>query len=150
MTKVINSPCAASRAAHPAIRNPEAYFRAWRMAKFGGDFDPIRVAVDAEHVSAKFVFEDGTEVVSSVTSCGENLITVAWPDAMSGVADGTEVSLTVTRTEGEMEYVSMPKTATGGGSKSCLPPPSAARKFAIGCASTPMKHSAAVADRTMT
>ena len=80
MTKVINSPCAASRAhvvcvhsrqsgsqsgfidkplcsqttrarareceSHAAIRNPEAYFRAWRMAKFGGDFDPIRVAVD--------------------------------------------------------------------------------------------------------
>ena len=77
MTKVINSPCAASRArvdclpyssqsgfinkpsssqttharartreAHAAIRNPEAYFRAWRMAKFGGDFDPIRVAVE--------------------------------------------------------------------------------------------------------
>ena len=77
MTRVINSPCAASRArvdclpyssqsgfidkpfssqstcarartreAHPAIRNPEAYFRAWRVAKFGGDFDPIRVAVD--------------------------------------------------------------------------------------------------------
>ena len=32
--------------AHAAIRNPEAYFRAWRIAKFGGDFDPIRVAVD--------------------------------------------------------------------------------------------------------
>ena len=47
-----------------------------------------------------------------MTSCGENLIAVAWPDAMSGVADGTEVSLTVTRTEDEMEYVSMPKTAT--------------------------------------
>ena len=77
MTKVINSPCAASRArvdclpyssqsgfidkpfssqstcarermreTHAAIRNPEAYFRAWRIAKFGGDFDPIRVAVE--------------------------------------------------------------------------------------------------------
>ena len=67
---------------------------------------------DAEHVSAKFVFEDGTEVVGSVTSCGENLIAVAWPSAMSDVADGTEVSLTVTRVEDEMEYVSMPKTAT--------------------------------------
>ena len=67
---------------------------------------------DAEHVSAKFVFADGTEVVGSVTSCGENLIAVAWPDAMSGVADGTEVTLTVTRVEDEMEYVSMPKTAT--------------------------------------
>ena len=28
------------------IRCREAYFRAWRIAKFGGDFDPIRVAVD--------------------------------------------------------------------------------------------------------
>ena len=28
------------------IRDHEAYFRAWRVAKFGGDFDPIRVAVD--------------------------------------------------------------------------------------------------------
>ena len=77
MTKVINSPCAASRArvdclpyssqsgfinkpiscqttgarvrtreAHPAIRNPEAYFKAWRKAKFGGDIDPVRVAVE--------------------------------------------------------------------------------------------------------
>ena len=77
MTKVINSPCAASRARvdclrissrsgfinkpissqttgaracvreeRSAIRCREAYFRAWRIAKFGGDFDPIRVAVD--------------------------------------------------------------------------------------------------------
>ena len=66
---------------------------------------------DSAHVSAKFVFEDGTEVVGSVTSCGENLITVAWPSAMSGVEDGTEVTLTVTRTEDDMEYISMPKTA---------------------------------------
>ena len=35
-----------TREAHAAIRNPEAYFRAWREAKFGGDFDPIAVAVD--------------------------------------------------------------------------------------------------------
>ncbi len=77
MTKVINSPCAASRARVACvpyssqsgfidkpcssqstcarvsvreglspIRDHEAYFRAWRVAKFGGDFDPIRVAVD--------------------------------------------------------------------------------------------------------
>ena len=77
MTRVINSPCAASRArvdcvpyssqsgfidkpccsqSTPArvrvreglspIRDHESYFRAWRVAKFGGDFDPIRVAVD--------------------------------------------------------------------------------------------------------
>ena len=32
------STCARARVreAHPAIRNPEAYFRAWRVAKFGG------------------------------------------------------------------------------------------------------------------
>ena len=29
-----------------AIRCREAYFRAWRIAKFGGNFDPIRRAVD--------------------------------------------------------------------------------------------------------
>ena len=29
-----------------AIRCREAYFRAWRIAMFGGDFDPIAVAVD--------------------------------------------------------------------------------------------------------
>ena len=75
MTKVINSPCAASRARVDCvpyssqsgfidkpcssqttrvrarkglspIRDHEAYFRAWRVAKFGGDFDPIRIAVD--------------------------------------------------------------------------------------------------------
>ena len=67
---------------------------------------------DAEHVSAKFVFDEGTEIVGTVMSCGENLITVAWPSAMSDVPDGTEVTLTVTRTEDDMEYVSMPKTAT--------------------------------------
>ena len=38
-----------------AIRCREAYFRAWRIAKFGGDFDPIRRAVD-EAVTA-FSFE---------------------------------------------------------------------------------------------
>ena len=29
-----------------AIRCREAYFRAWRIAKFGDDIDPVRVAVD--------------------------------------------------------------------------------------------------------
>ena len=28
------------------IRDRGAYFRAWRAAKFGGDFDPVSVAVD--------------------------------------------------------------------------------------------------------
>ena len=38
--------CARVREGGTAIRCREAYFRAWRIAKFGGDFDPIRVAVD--------------------------------------------------------------------------------------------------------
>ena len=29
-----------------SIRDRSAYFRAWRAATFGGDFDPVRVAVD--------------------------------------------------------------------------------------------------------
>ena len=28
------------------VENPDAYFKAWRLAKWGGDFDPVRVAVD--------------------------------------------------------------------------------------------------------
>ncbi len=28
------------------IRDRDAYFRAWRIAMFGGDFDPVRVAVE--------------------------------------------------------------------------------------------------------
>ena len=94
MTKVINSPCAASRArvdcvpyssqsgfidkpccsqSTPArvrvreglspIRDHEAYFRAWRVAKFGGDFDPIRVAVDEAVVA--FSSGNGEKVKSS-------------------------------------------------------------------------------------
>ena len=38
--------CARTRAGLPPIRDREAYFRAWRTATFGGDFDPVRVAVD--------------------------------------------------------------------------------------------------------
>ena len=67
---------------------------------------------DATSVSVKFVYGDGSEVAGTVTSCGENLVAVAWPDGLSGVAAGTEVQLTVTRTEGEATYVSTPKSAT--------------------------------------
>lgn len=37
---------ARTRTRGTAIRNREAYFAKWRVAKFGDDFDPIRVAVD--------------------------------------------------------------------------------------------------------
>ena len=40
-----------------AIRCREAYFHAWRIAKFGGDFDPIRIAVD-EAVAAFSFYKD--------------------------------------------------------------------------------------------
>ena len=39
------SACACARGLAP-IANPTAYFKAWREAKWGGDFDPVRVAVD--------------------------------------------------------------------------------------------------------
>ena len=32
--------------AHEGIGNRAAYFKAWRTAKFGGDFDPVSAAVD--------------------------------------------------------------------------------------------------------
>ena len=35
-----------AREGRAPIRDREAYFRAWRTATFGGDFDPVRVAVD--------------------------------------------------------------------------------------------------------
>ena len=31
---------------HTRVENPAAYFKAWRMAKWGGDFDPVLAAVD--------------------------------------------------------------------------------------------------------
>ena len=43
---VFSSQSTYAREAEAGIRCPEAYFRAWRIAKFGGDFDPIAVAVE--------------------------------------------------------------------------------------------------------
>ena len=31
---------------HTRVENPAAYFKAWRMAKWGGDFDPVLAAVE--------------------------------------------------------------------------------------------------------
>ena len=36
----------ARASAKAPIRDRDAYFRAWRDVSFGGDFDPVRVAVD--------------------------------------------------------------------------------------------------------
>ena len=46
-TRFIDKPvCSQSTPACAHVRDPEAYFKAWREAKFGGDFDPVSVAVD--------------------------------------------------------------------------------------------------------
>ena len=39
-------PSRACTCARTRVENPAAYFKAWRLAKWGGDFDPVRVAVD--------------------------------------------------------------------------------------------------------
>ena len=40
----------------PPIADPAAYFKAWHEAKWGGDFDPVRVAVGQDRHSEKDVF----------------------------------------------------------------------------------------------
>ena len=46
-SRFIDKPvCSQSTPARTHVRDPEAYFKAWREAKFGGDFDPVSVAVD--------------------------------------------------------------------------------------------------------
>ena len=50
----INKPRSPSTGARTRVReegrrkiaNEAAYFKAWRKARFGGDFDPVRMAVD--------------------------------------------------------------------------------------------------------
>ena len=32
--------------ARTRVKDPAAYFRAWRIARWGGDFDPVRAAVE--------------------------------------------------------------------------------------------------------
>ena len=49
----------------PPIANPAAYFKAWREAKWGGDFDPVRVAVD-EAVAA---FSSGKSAEAQADDC---------------------------------------------------------------------------------
>ena len=45
---IFDIPCSqtAGAGAHARVRNPAAYFKAWREAKFGADIDPVRAAVD--------------------------------------------------------------------------------------------------------
>ena len=59
----------------------------------------------------RFAYGDGAEATATVTGCGENLISVAWPDELSVLPDGTEVSIVVIRTSGSATYVSTPRSA---------------------------------------
>ena len=45
---ILDIPCSqtARAGAYAHVRNPAAYFKAWREAKFGADIDPVRAAVD--------------------------------------------------------------------------------------------------------
>ena len=46
-TRFIDKPvCSQSTPACAHVRDPEAYFKAWREAKFGGDFDLVAATVD--------------------------------------------------------------------------------------------------------
>ena len=66
---------------------------------------------NAADVAVRFVYGDGAEATATVTGCGENLISVAWPDELSALPDGTEVSIVVIRTSGSATYVSTPRSA---------------------------------------
>ena len=43
---VINNPDPSRAHTRTRVENPAAYFKAWRMAKWGGDFDPVLAAVE--------------------------------------------------------------------------------------------------------
>ena len=62
----------------------------------------------------KFVYADGTEVAGTVSAASDSLVTVAWPSALDGVADGTELTLTVTRTVDGEDYTSPASKAVVG------------------------------------
>ena len=66
---------------------------------------------NAADVAVRFAYGDGAEATATVTGCGENLISVAWPDELSALPDGTEVSIVVIRTSGSATYVSTPRSA---------------------------------------
>ena len=66
---------------------------------------------NAADVAVRFAYGDGAEATATVTGCGENLISIAWPDELSALSDGTEVSIVVIRTSGSATYVSTPRSA---------------------------------------
>jgi len=74
--------------------------------------DGNNFGVTTEGVEVKFVYGDGVEVEGTATSVGPNRIAVAFPAGLANVANGTEISVTVTKTIDGTDYVSNSKSAT--------------------------------------
>ena len=67
---------------------------------------------DGTDVSVNFTREDGVVVWGSVHEMTDWYLKVEWPNGLDDVADGTEVSVTVTRNVGGESKTSSPVTAT--------------------------------------
>ena len=67
---------------------------------------------DGTEVSVKFTLEDGTEAWGIVAELTDGHLKSEWPDGLDDVADGAEVSVTVTRNVGGESKTSSPVTAT--------------------------------------
>ena len=70
--------------------------------RFGDDTTAL--AVSASYT----VGETTTTVTPRISSCGENLIALTWPQEFNELAAGQEIDFTVTRTVDEETLVSMP------------------------------------------
>ena len=67
---------------------------------------------DGTDVSVNFTREDGVVVWGSVHEMTDEYLKVEWPNGLDDVADGTEVSVTVTRNVGGESKTSSPATVT--------------------------------------
>ena len=56
--------------------------------------------------------EDAHTIAARISSCGENLIALTWPQEFNDLPTGTKVTATVKRTIDERDYTSKPKDAT--------------------------------------
>lgn len=74
--------------------------------------DGTNFGSSTEGVAVKFVYGDGVEVEGTATSVGPNRIAVAFPAGLENVANGTEISVSVTKTIDGTDYVSNSKNAT--------------------------------------
>ena len=59
--------------------------------------------------TVKFVFEDGTEIEGSITSCADTYAEVAWPAELERLESGTKIAITATRVIDGVTYTSKEK-----------------------------------------